>query len=223
MALWVGQFGIEGGEAREKTSWVGAYPDPGRAEEPSDLYVLVTPATPGSEEFCGEMKDVVGEAFHRDKLSLTGGMLRALRGAHQNLRDWNKRSLPDHQVAAGISCLAVQDGRAYSAQVAPARALFYRGGELMEIAPELADALEPLGKEEEFRPDFRRFDLEANDRILLLTPSLAEVLTENDLKEALGRTGEESLPQLYRCARGAGDCGALLVIVTDDPQAAGDG
>ncbi len=49
MALWVGQFGMEGGEAREKTSWVGAYPDPGRAEEPSDLYVLVTPALPGSE------------------------------------------------------------------------------------------------------------------------------------------------------------------------------
>jgi serine/threonine protein phosphatase PrpC len=217
VALWVGQFGIEGGEAREKTSWVGAYPDPGRSEEPSDLYVLVTPAAPGSEEFCGEMKDVVAEAFHRDKLSLTGGMLRALRGAHQNLREWNKRSLPDHQVAAGISCLAVQDGRAFTAQVAPARAVFYRDGELMTITPELPDARDPLGQEEEFRPDFRRFDLETNDRLLLLTPSLAAVLSEEDLREALSRTGEESLPLLYRRARGAGDCGALLVIVTEVP------
>lgn len=219
MALWVGQFGVEGGEAREQTSWVGAYPDPGSAEEPSDLYVLVTPALPGSEEFCGEMKDVVGQAFHRYKLSLTGGILRALKGAHQNLRDWNRRSLRDHQVAAGISCLAVQGGRAYTAQVAPARALFFRCGELMPIEPALPEAREPLGVAEEFRPDFRRFDLEAGDRILMLTPALADGLSREDISDALGRTGEEALPQIYRRARGAGDCGALLVIAGDDREA----
>ncbi len=220
MALWVGQFGMEGGEAREKTSWVGAYPDPGQAEEPSDLYVLVTPALPGSEEFCGEMKDVIGESFHSHKLSLTGGMLHALRGAHQNLRDWNKRSLPDHKVAAGVSCLAVQNERAYSAQVAPARTIFFRRGELMTIAPDLPGAREPLGLEDDFRPDFRRFDLEPGDRILMLTPALAEGISDDDLADLLGRTGEEALPLLYRRAQGAGDCGALLVIVSDEPAPA---
>jgi len=217
MSLWIGQFGIEDGEAREKTSWVGAYPDPGRGDEPSDLYLLVTPALPGSEEFCAELKDVVGEAFHRQKLSLTGGILHALRGAHQNLRDWNKRSLAGHEVAAGVSCLAIEHGRAYTGQVAPARAFFYRGGELMSIEPELPDAAQPLGLEEEFRPDFRRFDLQAGDRILLLTPALAAAIGENDLREALERTGEESLPRIYHAARGAGEGGALLVIVGDDP------
>jgi hypothetical protein len=220
MALWVGQFGMEGGEAREESSWVGAYPDRGHTDEPADLYVLVTPALPGSEEFCGEMKDVIGEAFHRHKLSLTGGMLHALRGAHQNLRDWNKRSLPDHQVAAGVSCLALQDGRAYTAQVAPARAVFFRHGELMTIEPDLPEARAPLGLEDDFRPDFRRFDLEAGDRILMLTPALADGLSDGDLADALARTGEEALPQLYRRAQGAGDCGALLVIVTEDPAPA---
>jgi hypothetical protein len=217
MSLWIGQFGIEDGEAREKTSWVGAYPDPVSGDDPSDLYLLVTPARPGSEEFCAEMKDVVGEAFHRGKLSLTGGILQALRGAHQNLRDWNKRSLAGHEVAAGVSCLAVQDGRAYTGQVAPARAFFYRDGELMSIEPELPDATQPLGLKEDFRPDFRRFDLQAGDRILLLTPALAEAISEADLREALERTGEESLPRIYHAARGAGDCGALLVIAGDDP------
>ncbi len=220
MALWVGQFGMEGGEAREETSWVGAYPDPGRAEEPSDLYVLVTPALPGSEEFCGEMKDVIGESFHRNKLSLTGGMLHALGGAHQNLRDWNSRSLPDHQVAAGVSCLAVQDGRAYTAQVGPARAIFFRRGELMTIEPNLPDARAPLGLEDDFRPDFRRFDLEAGDCLLMLTPALADGLSDDDISDVLGRTGDEALPLLYRRAQGAGDCGALLVIVGDDDEPA---
>ncbi|MEX1194291.1 MAG: hypothetical protein WD904_00605 [Dehalococcoidia bacterium] len=217
MALWVGQFGIEGGEARETTPWVGAYPDPGGAEDPSDLYLLVTPALPGSEEFCGEMKDVVAETFHKTKLSLTGGLLNALRGANQNLRDWNKRSLQEHRVAAGVSALAVQDGRAYIGQVAPASAIFYREGELMALEPELPDAREPLGTDDEFHPDFRRFDLEAGDRILLLSPALADVLSEDDLQDAMRRTGEEALPVLYRLARDAGDCAALLVIVENVP------
>jgi hypothetical protein len=221
--MWVGQFGIENGEARETTPWVGAYPDPGRSDEPSDLYVLVTPALPGSEEFCGEMKDVVAEEFHRTKLSLTGGILASLRAAHANLRDWNKRSLQEHQVAAGISCLAVQDGRAYTAQVAPARAVFYRRGEMMVLEPNLPDALEPLGLQDEFRPDFRRFDFEAGDRLLLLSPTLADAITEEDLRDALQRTGEESLPQIYRKARDAGDCAALLVIVDDDALPATSG
>ncbi|HUF54061.1 MAG TPA: hypothetical protein VMR52_09860 [Dehalococcoidia bacterium] len=215
--MWAGQFGIENGEAKETTPWVGAYPDPGRADEPSDLYVLVTPALPGSEEFCGEMKDVVAEEFHRAKLSITGGILASLRAAHANLRDWNKRSLPEHQVAAGVSCLAVQDSHAYVGQVAPARAVFYRRGEITAIAPDLPDASEPLGLHDDFRPDFRRFDLEAGDRLLLLSPALADVLSEDDLHDALERTGEESLPQIYRAARAAGDCAALLLIADDEP------
>ena len=163
MALWVGQFGVENGEAKETTSWVGAYPDGGRSEEPSDLYLLVTPALPGSEEFCGELKDVVASAFHRDKATLTGGMLRALQAAHQNLREWNRRSLADHWVSAGVNCLAVQEGRAYTAQVDPACTIFLRRGELHRVTPELPEAREALGAEDEFRPDFRRFDLAAGE------------------------------------------------------------
>ena len=134
----------------------------------------------------------IGDSFHRHKLSLTGGILHALRGAHQNLRDWNKRSLPDHMVAAGVSCLAVQDGRAYTAQIAPAHAVFFRRGELMRIEPDLDEAREPLGLEDDFRPDFRRFDLEPGDRLLMLTPALADGLSDDDLADALSRTPASS-------------------------------
>ena len=65
------------------------------------------------------MKDAIGDIFHESKASLTGGMLRALRSAHENLRDWNRRSLKEHRVAAGVSCLAMHDNEAYLAQVGP--------------------------------------------------------------------------------------------------------
>ena len=209
--LWVGQFGMEDGEAKQETPWVGAFRDDGRSDDPSDFYVIVEPATPGSEDFCLDLKEVVGEAYHKEKMSLTGGVLRCLRAAHENLREWNRKSIKEHRVAAGVSCLALRENEVYLAQVAPAAAFLYRAGVLMRIEPSLPDALEPLGLHEEFRPDFSRYELEDDDRLLILSPRLADVLDEDELAQALALPGEEALPELYRRAKDVPDCGALLV------------
>ncbi len=214
--LWVAQFGIADGEAREETPWVGVYPDAGRGEEPSDLYLIVEPALPGSEEFCEELKEAIGSVFHNDKLSLTGGLLRALNAAHENLREWNSRSLKEHRVAAGVSCLAVRHREAYLAQVAPASAIRYRKGEVLSLSPSLPDASEPLGLYDEFWPQFSRFDLEDEDRLLLLSPGLAQAIPPGELAAALNLRAEEALPALYRQARSVPNCGAVLLAVRPD-------
>jgi hypothetical protein len=218
--LWIGQFGMEGGEAREKTPWVGAFAgEGGGADEASDLYVVVEPATAGSEEFCQDLKEAVGEVFHKEKLSLTGGVLRSMQAAHEQLRDWNRKSIKEHRVAAGVSCLALRGNQGYLAQVAPAAAFLYRAGVVMRIEPRLPDALEPLGLYEEFRPEFSHHELEDDDRLLLLSPRLANVLNEDELASALALPGEDALPELYRRAKDVPDCGALLVAtVTEDVQ-----
>ncbi|MEK7247047.1 MAG: hypothetical protein AAB092_01100 [Chloroflexota bacterium] len=218
--VWVGQFGVVDGEAQEDTPWVGIYRDEARdADDVSDLYVVVEPALPGSEEFVGELKDAIGDLFHQTKSSMTGGILRALRSAHENLRDWNRRSLKDHRVAAGISCLAIRDGEAYLAQVGPSRAIFFHDGKLQEIEPGVPDAKEALGIEDEFYPEFRRFEFAPGDRLLLMSPSLAETLSGAALAEALSLTGEQALPVLYEKARGQQNCGAVLVAAAplDEP------
>ncbi len=218
--LWVGQFGVEEGEAKERTPWVGAFPDHGRTEDPSDVYVIVEPALPGSEEFCGDLKNAIGDNFHKKKVSLTGGLLRALEMAHENLREWNRKSIKDHRVAAGVSCLAIHHREAYLAQVAPASAVLYRAGSVFPVVPRIPDANEPLGLFDEFRPDFWRFELEEDDRILILSPALSEKLTESELSEALAMPAEDALPELYRKARGIENCAALLVVaLPDEPEA----
>ena len=214
--LWVGQFGIADGEAREETPWVGAFPEPGRSDEPSDLYVIVEAALPGSEEFCDELKQAIGNLFHKAKMSLTGGILRSLTAAHENLRDWNRKSIKEHRVAAGVSCLAVRGQEAYLAQVAPASAFLFRAGVLRKLEPRLPEALEPLGLYDEFRPDFWHFELAAGDRLLLLSACLAQALSEPKVAAALSLPGEEALPALYRQARSLTDCGALLVAASAD-------
>lgn len=209
--LWVGQFGILEGEAKEETPWVGTFREQTRSEDSSDLYLVVEPALPGSDEFCQELKEAIGDAFHRSKASLTGGLLRALKGAHENLRDWNRRSLKEHRVAAGVTCLAVRANEAYLAQVAPAAAVLYRQGSLLPLQPTLPDALEPLGLHDEFWPDFRRIELVEGDRLLIMSTALSRAIEPRDLAAALELPGEESLPAVYRLARSLSNCGAVLV------------
>ena len=218
--LWVGQFGIANGEAKEDTPWVGAYTDPGRGEERSDIYILVHPATPGSEEFCGEMKDAIGAAFHKEKASLTGGVFRALQSAHENLREWNRRSMKEHHVAAGITCFATGEEHAYLAQVAPAAAVFHSRGDSQLIEPRLPDASEPLGLFDDFHPEFTAFDLAEGDRLLLLSPDLAAAVPMAELTAVLMLPEEDALPELYRKAQGIENCAALLISRQPDPVTA---
>jgi len=209
--LWVSQFGIAGGEAQETTPWIGVFPDAVRGPESSDLYLIVEPATAGSADFCAELKEAIGTVFHSTKASLTGGLLRALQGAHENLREWNRRSMRDSRVAAGVSCVAVRGEEAYLAQVAPANAAFYRRGRLRPLEPSLPDAVEPLGLYDEFWPEFSHFELETGDRLLLLTPPLARALPPEEPSVSLALAADDVLPALYRSARSLPDCGAVLV------------
>ncbi len=216
--FWVGQFGMEDGQAREATPWAGVYPDRSHDEEASDLYVIVEPALPGSEEFCAELKEAIGSVFHKSKVSLTGGLLRALQGAHEHLRDWNRRSMKEHRVAAGASCLAARGAEAYLAQVAPASAAVLRNGFFQLMEPSLPSALEPLGLNEELWPQFSRIDLEPGDRVLLLSPGLARAIPQQELAAALELPAEDVLPAVYRRARSLPNCAALLVASVADEE-----
>jgi len=209
--LWTAQFGIAAGQAQEETPWIGFFLEDARGPESSDLYLIVQPATAGSTEFCAELKEAIGAVFHSTKASLTGGLLRALQGAHENLREWNRRSMRDNRVAAGVSCLAVRGQDAYLAQVAPASAAFYRERDLRPLQPSLPDAVEPLGLYEEFWPEFSHFEMEAGDRLLLLTPPLARALPPEEPAASLALAPDDVLPALYRSARSLPDCGAVLV------------
>jgi hypothetical protein len=218
--LWVGQFGITSGQAQEATPWVGLFPEDVHSPESSDLYLVVTPASVGSEAHCAELKDAVGTMFHKSKASLTGGLLRALQAAHEQLREWNRSSMRDQRIAAGISCVAVRGHEAYLAQVAPAAAIVSQGGKTRRQCPILADAAEPLGLFDEFWPEFARYELAKGDRLLLLSPALADRLSEDDGAAALaGSSPDEVLPALYRHARALPDCGAILLAAVTDAEA----
>ena len=227
--LWVGQFGIVDGEAQEDSPWVGVFPESGRGRpdkpggEAVDLFVVVEPALPGSEEYCRDLAEAIGKQFRERRLSLTGGILRAVRAAHDNLRDWNQRSLKQHRVAAGISRLALRAAapgwEAYLGQVAPAAAVLLSNGSLKRLKPNLPDALQPLGLQEEFWPDLTRHELRNGDRLLLLSTGLAAAVSDGELVEALGLPPEDTLPLIYQKGKEMPNCAAVLVAALPETVA----
>jgi hypothetical protein len=215
--LWVGQFGIVEGQPREDSPFVGVFAEDGRAEgeDALDLFVLVEPARPGSEDACLDLAESIGASFRERRLSLSGGILRALQAAHEELREWNRKSLKEHRAGAGVSCLARRGAVSYLGQVAPAACVILRAGALVRLAPELPDALEPLGLHDEFWPEFSRHELGEGDRALLLSPDLSAALSDEELGEALALEPDETLPAIYRRAKGLPRCAALLVAMLE--------
>jgi hypothetical protein len=216
----VGRFSIVEGQVREEGPWLGAFPRRLPEDDSRDLYVLAEPALPGSEEFCGQLVEVVGRLFQKESLSLTGALLRSLRAAHENLREWNRKSLREHQVAAGATCLLLRGRTAYLAQVGPSLAYFYRDGQLTIMTPQDERAQAPLGLAEEFRPHITRYDLEPGDLLLVTSSRLATIADETAVAGVLARGPDDALPELFLLTRDLLNFSALLAscfVEADEP------
>ncbi len=218
---WVGRFSIVEGQVREEGPWLGTFPRQLPEDDSRDLYVLAEPALPGSEEFCGQLVEVVGRLFQKESLSLTGALLRSLRAAHENLREWNRKSLREHQVAAGATCLLLRGRTAYLAQVGPSLAYFYRDGQLTTMTPQDEGAQAPLGLAEEFRPHITRYDLEPGDLLLVASSRLATIADETAVAGVLAQGPDDALPELFLLTRDLLNFSALLAscfLQADEPS-----
>jgi len=208
--IWVGQFCIVGGEAREQGPWLGVFPARGSALA-TDLYVLVEPALPGSEDFCQPLVAVIGRLFRQQRLSVTGALLASLRAAHNHLRDWNDRSLREHRVGAGATCLALRGAEAYLAQAGPALAYCRGQGKLRSLSPQEATAVEPIGIAAEFYPTFSRCQVTAGDVLLLTSTSLPSIANDHVMEGLLALEAQDILPELYSLVRHLPEFAALLI------------
>jgi hypothetical protein len=215
---WVGRFSIVEGQVREEGPWLGAFHRRLAEEESRDLYVLAEPALPGSEEFCGDLVQALGTGFQKESLSLTGALLRSLRAAHEDLREWNRKSLREHQVAAGAGCLLLRGRTAYLAQVGPSLAYFYRDGQVTTITPQDEGAQAPLGLADEFQPEITRYDLEPGDLLLVTSSRLADVADEPTVAGALARGLDDALPEVFLLTRDLLNFSALLAACFLDAE-----
>lgn len=214
MTVWVGRYAMVSGQVRENGPWLV---DRARRSEDQELRVVVLaePTDARSAEFCHEVAEAVAVLFARESLSITGGLLRALRQAHANLAEWNRRSLREHRVAVGVTCAVVRDGReVLLAQVGPGVA-YVRQGERIERyhTADLPAAL-PLGSSEPIEPLFTSLALR-DGQVLLLTENAEAALGTRTIESALNAGPEQTLAQLFPHTRGLTDMNAVLIADLD--------
>lgn len=214
---WVGRFTIVQGQPQEEGPHLRSFPRQRPDEDEDELYVLVEPESQENAEYTDQLAEVIGRLYVQDPLSMTGAVQRALRVAHQQLVEWNQRSLPEQQVAAGVGCLAVRERTAYVAQVGPVVAYQVKDGQVERIEP-VDGALEPLGRAEQIQPTFSRCQLAPGDLVLLASPRLEQILDREALRAVLLRGANQALVELYRLARGEQAFGLVLLACSVEPE-----
>lgn len=218
MSIWVGRYAIVDGAVREHGP---AFVDRirTREEETVRLLVLVEPVDARSAEFCNQVAEAVSELFSRESLSVTGGLLRALRQAHANLAEWNRRSLREHAVSVGITCVAIREGEATIAQVGPGSVYTWGPEGLQRHATADGDAANAVGGAESISPQFQQLRVEGR-LILLLTSNVEGAIGQSAIAAALAAGAERALPDLFLRTRNIENMTAALVADLDVPEEA---
>ncbi|MSQ41748.1 MAG: hypothetical protein EXR65_01735 [Dehalococcoidia bacterium] len=209
MGVWIGRYCIVAGEVREHGPWI-VERQRVRDDESVRLLVLAEPVDQRSSEFCAEVAGAVAELFGRESLSLTGGLLRALQQAHANLAEWNRRSLREHQVAVGISCVAIRDGEATLAMAGPGVAHVNGPEGVRRLSTDGQPAAMPLGGPQPLQPLFQSFRL-ADHQLLLLSSQAERAAGAEAVTRAFAAGPRRALAQLYVRTRAQRDMAAVLV------------
>ncbi len=213
MTTWVGRYAIVGGQVQEHGPWL-VDRQRQREEDVLRLLVLTEPSDARSADFCKEVAEAVAALFARESLSITGGLLRALRQAHGNLSEWNRRSLREHRVSIGVTCVAIRDGEATIAQVGPGIAYLAGPDRIERLSTEGTPAAQSLGGDAAIEPMFTATPL-AGYEILLLSSAAEPAIGRDAIEESLVVGPERALAELFRRTRGVADMAAVLVADLD--------
>src|SRR5262245_62094630 len=214
MGIWVGRYAIVAGDVREHGPWL-VERNLQRDDEDVHLLVLADPVDERSSEFAVEVAEAVAALFARESLSITGGLLRALQQAHVNLAEWNRRSLREHRVAVGVTCVVVREGEATIVQAGPG--VVYAAdsrtsgmGRITRTSTEGEPAAVPLGATDAIEPRFTSTTVPGRT-LLLLTSEVEAAIGQRAIEDALAVGPERALAELFRRTRGVRDMTAVLV------------
>lgn len=212
---WVARFVVDHGKVTEEGGRLRTF-QRRRLDEPDvDLHIIAEPLGVKGDDLGTQALDAIGRGFMQDRRSLTGGLQQALRGTHQTLLDWNRRSVPREQVSVGITAALVTGSLAYVTQAGPS--IFYQrhGSELKRFTAS-EDYAQPALGEGELEPMMRRFELEPGDMLVVASPTIEDLLSRNELAVLLDKGSEEALPELYLVTRDLPNFALFAIICNDE-------
>lgn len=181
----------------------------GAGDDRAELFVVAEGTTPAGEAFAGHVVSALGQLWATLDQSLTGSIRRLFEEADRNLRDWNAKSIAQHHVALGLTCLARRGPQVVIGQAGPTVAFHFSGGAVRAIFPD-DEHRTPLGADGN-EPQLERLDLAPGDRVLLLSTPAVRTLGQDLVEGILSLPREQVLRDLYYRVREMRHVTALLV------------
>lgn len=192
---WVARFVVDHGRVTEEGGLLRTFARRRLDEQDVDLHILAEPTGAKGPDLGAQAVENIGKLFMEDRLSLTGGVMRALRTTHTTLLDWNRRSIPREQVTTGVTAALVSGTTVYLFQAGPNLCFGMHNGKLERLL--LDPQNEPPLGEGDLDPMLRRIELGPGDLILAASESLLDVIDEASLETMLQKGTDDALPELY--------------------------
>ncbi|HAL60787.1 MAG TPA: hypothetical protein DCP08_00080 [Chloroflexi bacterium] len=191
------------------------------------LHILVEVAgPPRRDEVSRQLVNIIRDEYFRVPGGITNGLRQGVRAANEFLYQRNQELSEGMPYVAGISCAVLSDDHLYLGQGGPAFACVVRQGEMRafphlpwageEVSEEERLPLSPLGVEERLvEVGLYHHRLEAEDVVVLSSPTLPERVGRKEFREALAPRAKEVLANLAELVEG-GDFSAIVIKVSEE-------
>ena len=199
----------------------------GKKRGRGSLYILVEVTGPasGRDLIADRMTQVMRQAYHSWKGSVTAGLQQAIRRANDLLLEENRHSLPGERRTAGASCVLLRDDDLFIAQAGPAAICLARAGRVTrfpDTSPwldgtplEEADAA-PLGERHDVHIDLFHSAVSEGDTFLLVDSELVRSVPAAIWPDVLSKTPVDGVIEgLLTTTRGR-DLSALAVRLGEE-------
>ncbi len=219
--LQVGQFAIVDHEPVDRGPNAGIFHGKGPTDDRAELYIVAEGTTPAADAFTGHVVSTLGLAWATLDMSLTGALGEVFKTAERNLRDWNQKSLAQHQVNLGLTCFARRGAQAVIAQVGPS-AVFHASSDGVQVYLSDDDRTAPLNGSGDGSPQLNRIRFGPGDRLLLISsPALGE-LDDEVISGILTLPGATPLQDLYQRLRHLREVTVLLLSFPTEQSTAAE-
>jgi len=189
------------------------------------LYILAESNGPQAEATCRRVQQIIEQYFSGSKLSVTSSLNNAIRAAHYELLDENRKSLPGHRVSARVCCGVLKGSDFYLGQAGSGLAYVLSKRGLRRMANQLkpeGESVDVLGREGELEVALYHHAAEEGDAILIASPQLHAYLSVEEIVSLMSGDREEAARKLHEVIPHHGHF-ATLLIYPSSGDLAGEG
>ncbi|MBI2866840.1 MAG: hypothetical protein HYX97_00725 [Chloroflexi bacterium] len=214
---WFAQFHISDGQAVEKSGWIGVFEKAGASRKAALGVVADVAEGDADEEVAASLVQTIAKEFSRGGPTVTSALTTAMHSAHSQLKARNGAKEWESRMYAGVTCGALQGSDLYLAQAGPSLAYIYSDDRIKRCLPpynvKQIQTRESLGAPRDIQVHFQHQQMRDGDLLLITSPSLNQLITNDELAIIMTSEPDKAIQRLYLVAKKTPGFSALLMAL----------